>query len=183
MATATLPRTIEQFSDALEQAWSRRNCAEVLRLAGFLAHYVGDASQPLHTTVHFDGYVGDRGVHMRIERAVDDNARVLGDTAADHIQLFTNQTPWLAAIEEIRASNSHVDQLLQADRAARGSWSRNHSEYDHALFSRTRAILVDQIALAASVLTSTWLMKWKQAGAGSICTAPVGHPAASADPR
>jgi hypothetical protein len=179
----TLPWTIEQFSDALKQAWSRGDCAEVLRLAGFLAHYVGDASQPLHTTVHFDGYEGDRGVHMRIERAVDDSARMLGDAAAGHIQLLANQTPWLAAIEEIRASNSHVDQLLQADRAARSLWPRNRSEYDRALLSRTRAILVDQIALAASVLTSIWLMEWKQAGPGLICTDPAGYPAASAIPR
>jgi hypothetical protein len=120
---------------------------------------------------------------MRIERAVDDDARMLGDAAADHIQLLANQTPWLAAIEEIRASNSHVDQLLQADRAARSLWSRNRSEYDRALLNRTRTILVDQIALAASVLTSIWLMEWKQAGPGLICTDPAGHPAASAKPR
>jgi len=178
----TLPWTIEEFSDALKRAWSRGDCAEVLRLAGFLGHYVGDASQPLHTTVHFDGYEGDGGVHMRIELAVDDNARVLGHAATEHIQLLTNQSPWAAAIQEIRESNSHVDQLLQADRAGRILWPRNRAEYDRALLSRTRAILVDQIALAASVLTSIWIMEWKQSGPNSICTNPVGHPAASVQP-
>jgi len=178
----TLPWTIEEFSDALKRAWSRGDCAEVLRLAGFLGHYVGDASQPLHTTVHFDGYEGDGGVHMRIELAVDDNARVLGDAATEHIQLLTNQSPWAAAIQEIRESNSHVDQLLQADRAGRILWPRNRAEYDRALLSRTRAILVDQIALAASVLTSIWIMEWKRSGPNSICTNPVGHPAASVQP-
>ena len=26
---------------------------------GVMGHYVGDGSQPLHTTVHFNGWVGD----------------------------------------------------------------------------------------------------------------------------
>jgi len=179
----TLPWTIEEFSDALKEAWSRGDCAEVLRRSGFLAHYVGDASQPLHTTIHYDGYGGDRGVHMRIERAVDDNVHILGEATSAHIQLRTEQTPWVAAIEEIRAANSHVDQLLEADRAARNSWHRNRAEYDRELLGRTHDVMVDQIAQAASVLASIWLLEWKQAGSAVTCRTAAGHPLPSEEPR
>jgi hypothetical protein len=33
--------------------------ANVIYRMGILSHYVGDASQPLHTTKHFNGWVGD----------------------------------------------------------------------------------------------------------------------------
>jgi len=49
----------EGVSAQLESAWRRGDCDTVLRLSGYLAHYVGDASQPLHSTVNYDGYAGD----------------------------------------------------------------------------------------------------------------------------
>lgn len=46
--------------DAAHRAWFKTDQAErealVLRDLGVLAHYVGDGSQPLHVSVHFDGW-------------------------------------------------------------------------------------------------------------------------------
>ena len=33
--------------------------ADCIYVMGVMGHYVGDGSQPLHTTVHFNGWVGD----------------------------------------------------------------------------------------------------------------------------
>lgn len=33
--------------------------ADIVYVMGVMGHYVGDGSQPLHTTVHFNGWVGD----------------------------------------------------------------------------------------------------------------------------
>ncbi len=33
--------------------------ATIIQYAGWLGHYVGDAAQPLHTTIHYNGWVGD----------------------------------------------------------------------------------------------------------------------------
>ena len=33
--------------------------ADIIYVMGVMGHYVGDGSQPLHTTVHFNGWVGD----------------------------------------------------------------------------------------------------------------------------
>lgn len=51
--SGSLPWTIESRANELSQAWRRGDCAEALRLSGYLAHYLGDASQPLHTTKYF----------------------------------------------------------------------------------------------------------------------------------
>ena len=98
LRSGTLPWTIVDFSDSFEQEWPRDDCAELLRLAGFLAHYVGDASQPLHTTRHYDGYEGDRGVHARIERAVDLDIRQVSRDAEPQIHLLKIDSVWAAAI-------------------------------------------------------------------------------------
>jgi len=37
--------------------------ADVIYVMGVMGHYVGDASQPLHTTIHFNGWVGDNPNH------------------------------------------------------------------------------------------------------------------------
>ncbi|HEY1927995.1 MAG TPA: S1/P1 Nuclease [Caulobacteraceae bacterium] len=50
----------EHVSDARHRAWFRTDLARrqelTLRDLGALAHYVGDGSQPLHVTVHFNGW-------------------------------------------------------------------------------------------------------------------------------
>ena len=169
LRSGTLPWTIVDFSDGFEQEWSRGDCHELLRLAGFLAHYVGDASQPLHTTRHYDGYEGDRGVHARVERAVDLDIRQVSSGAEPQIHLLEIDSVWQTAIAEIRDSNSHITELLQDDRAARQS-----PDYDAALMSRAQPMIAGQIARAASVLASIWIYEWKRAGSPAAC-----EPAAS----
>jgi hypothetical protein len=176
LRSGTLPWTILDFSNAVEQQWSRRDCNELLRLAGFLAHYVADASQPLHTTMHYDGYEGDRGVHARIEGAVDDEVHELSSSAQRQTHLVEIDSVWQTAIAEIRDSNSHIAELLEADRAARRQPSRARSAYDDALISRARPMIVGQIARAASVLASIWLYEWKRAGSPAGCAAAYSNP-------
>ncbi|MGC1191051.1 MAG: zinc dependent phospholipase C family protein [Candidatus Binatus sp.] len=164
LRSGTLPWTIVDFSDGFEQEWSRGDCHELLRLAGFLAHYVGDASQPLHTTKHYDGYEGDRGVHARVERTVDIDIRQVSSAAEPQIHLIEIDSVWQTAIAEIRDSNSHIQELLQDDRAARQS-----SDYNAALMSRAQPMIAGQIARAASVLASIWIYEWKRAGSPVTC--------------
>ncbi len=171
LRSGTLPWTIVDFSNAFEQEWSRGDCNELVRLAGFLAHYVGDASQPLHTTVYYNGYEGDHGVHMRVERAVDERIGQLSESAEPQIHLVQIDSVWQTAIAEIRESNSRIHQLLDADRAARKQSAG--SAYDDALMSRAQPLIAGQIARAASVLASIWLYEWKRAGSPAGCESPA----------
>ena len=116
-----LPFAIVELQQRLTSLWTRWHDAEdprereflearILDDAGILGHYVTDASQPHHTTVHFDGwnagrgasapnpegFTTRRGLHGRFETAfvsahvragsvaagVPDRARSLGDAEA-----------------------------------------------------------------------------------------------------
>jgi hypothetical protein len=175
LRSGTLPWTIDDFANSFEDGWSRGDCHRLLRVAGFLAHYVGDASQPLHSTIHFDGYASDRGVHMRIERAVDDDISQLSRSAEAQIHLVDIDSVWSVTIDEIRGANSQIAELLEADRAARRQSGGERSAYDAALMSRARPMIVGQIARAASVLASIWLYEWKRAGSPTGCDAADAH--------
>ena len=69
--SGTLPWTIEQVSASIALSWRRDDCRAAETLSGYLAHYIGDASQPLHSTRYYDGIGEDRGIHARLEFATD----------------------------------------------------------------------------------------------------------------
>jgi hypothetical protein len=164
----TLPWTIEGVSDQLEIAWRRGDCDAVLRLSGYLAHYVGDASQPLHSTIHYDGYARDRGVHARIELAVDHSLPELEPLAVREIRIEPINDVWTPAIAEIRDANALVGAVIRNDRAARDAGDYGN-EYQRALMRQDAATFARQIARAASVLASIWLYEWRRAGSPAAC--------------
>lgn len=48
-------KVFEEFGMADEAARTRESIAEIM---GVMGHFVGDAAQPLHTTVHYNGWTG-----------------------------------------------------------------------------------------------------------------------------
>ncbi|MDB5108458.1 MAG: hypothetical protein JWM69_1399 [Candidatus Binatus sp.] len=172
----SLPWTIDEFSTALRSAWTRGDCREVLRRAGFLSHYVGDASQPLHTTIHYDGEGSDVGVHHRIENAVDYHIKEFEGPALAEVRFKDIDAVWPIAMAEIRESNALIGQVKQADRTARAASHGKISQYDAVFLDRERATVTSQLARAASVLGSIWIFEWKQAGSPRCMPE---HPSAS----
>ncbi len=167
--SGTLPWTIEQVSGELESAWRRGDCASVLRLSGYLAHYVGDASQPLHTTIHFDGYARDRGVHARFERTVDAAIGTLAPQAASAVRIEPINDVWTPAIAEIRDAHGLFHQVIRDDRVARDQDAYGGPQYQRAMLREDGAMVAGQIARAASVLAELWLYEWRRAGSPSAC--------------
>jgi hypothetical protein len=170
----TLPWTIESYSDALAAGWRSRDCSAILSTAGYIAHYVGDASQPLHSTIHYDGVTrGDHGIHSRFEGAVDRDIPRIERTARPQVHVQEIGQPWIAVIAELRQANGLVDQVIQSDRAVRATGVRSWDGYDSALMDRDRAMVSRQVADAASVLASIWLCEWKRADRPSACATPT----------
>ncbi|MBL9022428.1 MAG: hypothetical protein JNL21_09510 [Myxococcales bacterium] len=86
-----LPFRAWQLFDAMVAALQRNSLAGYIGAAGVLAHYVGDACQPLHVSMFHDGEPNGRGagVHSAYETkmlnrfAADLNARVEAIVVAD----------------------------------------------------------------------------------------------------
>ncbi len=168
--SGTLPWTIEATAGELGAAWRSGDCAHAIQLAGYLAHYVGDATQPLHSTKHFDGYAEDRGVHARFERAADYNVWRIERMAGPDVRLEPIASPWDAAIAELRASHPLVDSVIAADRAARAeTGSRRGAYFDRVLMAQELPMVERQVALAAATLGSIWMYEWKRAGDSAAC--------------
>ncbi len=167
--SGTLPWTIEEVAEASERDWTRGDCEGVLRESGYLAHYIGDASQPLHMTIHYDGLTGeDRGVHARFENAVDAETRSLARPVESEVTLTPIDQVWNRVIAEMRRSYGLVQTVIDTDRYAR-SHASDREEYRDVLMSQQRGMIEHQLADASSVLAEVWIFAWKQAGSPNPC--------------
>jgi hypothetical protein len=168
--SGTLPWTIEQVASQIQQAWGQGDCHSAETLSGYLAHYIGDASQPLHSTRDYDGLPQDRGIHARLESAADASVNQLESLARPQVRLIPVTSVWEVSIAEIRRANALIPAITQADRAARAATPPDdYHAYDRALMAQEGPLLAAQIADASSVLASVWLYEWKAAGSPSAC--------------
>jgi hypothetical protein len=99
--------------------------AEIVFLAGFLGHYVGDGSQPLHATVNYNGWTGPNPHGYAADHTI--HARFEGDYVHNNIKT-EDVAPLVAAkpvvIEDVfadfltyvRHSSSLVEKVYQLDK-------------------------------------------------------------------
>jgi hypothetical protein len=166
----TLPWTIESEAAMVRADWQRGDCAGMIAHSGYLAHYVGDASQPLHTTILHDCSYNQRGCHARIENAANHRTREIERAAAPEVHIAAISGVWPAEIAEIWRAHELVGRISADDRAARSA-AGGGSAYTEALFADDAALFSMQIADAASTLASIWLFAWKEAGSPNRCAA------------
>lgn len=95
---------------------------------GILSHFVGDLSQPLHTTKHFNGWVGDnprgyttdKGFHAYIDGGLINKAKITYASLKAG-QTFTvtldSAAPWDALIGYIQASFDQVVPLYELQKS------------------------------------------------------------------
>lgn len=152
-----------------------RNAEEdVIYFMGVLGHYVGDLAQPLHTTVHHNGWVGPNphgyskwpGIHQWIDGGLI--ARV-GLSAKD----FAGQVPpahvlplpatpdgrdpmFVAVLAYLVAQNAKVEPLYQLEKA--GQLGPNATD-----LAPGRAFIEQQLAVGAGMLSDIWLTAWRTA--------------------
>lgn len=129
--------------------------------AGILGHYVADAANPHHTTIHFNGWVGDnprgyatdRRVHARFESTYVQEHITLADVQPNVIRSVRIHEPLRRdVLAYIRASNAHVTELYELDRQEPfGARTRSAS---HKRFTSRR------LAAGATMLRDLWYTAW-----------------------
>lgn len=166
-----LPWAIEDEASKTASAWRSGDCGEAIRHAGYLAHYIGDASQPLHTTKFYDGLTGaDRGMHARLEAAVDHRVREIEAASRGKVHPQRIDSVWAAVMAELQQSHPLIQQVVDADRATHAETGNDRPAYTRALMAREQDMVVRQIDDAASVLASVWMYEWSQADAPAACS-------------
>jgi hypothetical protein len=102
--------------------------ANVMVEMGILSHFVGDAAQPLHTTKHYNGWVGENPDHFTTDKKF--HAYIDGGVLALHS--ITHETllpqcefnvtvdigsPWASVIEYIERSHEHMRPLYELQKS------------------------------------------------------------------
>jgi hypothetical protein len=150
---------------------------DIVFYAGWLGHYVGDTSQPLHTTIHYDGWVGPNphgyavhveptptapGLHWKFESTfVAANIKPEDVTAHRHpVQRLSD--PFQDYLKFLRGSHSQVEKLYQLDKA---------KAFDGAGTPEGRRFVAEDLAAGAQMLVNMWYTAWLE----SAETAPSGE--------
>lgn len=130
--------------------------------AGWLGHYVGDASQPLHTTIQYNGWTGanpngyttDHKIHWQFEgEFVQDNEEALNADARTKLtaprviqgDIFDQYVAY------IRNSNTYVEKVYQLEKAG-GFTGKGTSE--------SREFTATRLAAGASMLRDMIYTAW-----------------------
>ena len=127
---------------------------------GLLGHFVGDGSQPLHTTINYNGWVEtgnpehfsrQRGIHSRFETEfVQDNLR------ARDVQLLVPTARHLNApfedfVQYLRTSHAQVDQVYRLDK---------EGAIDGRGTVASRTFTAERLAAAAAMLRDMIYTAW-----------------------
>jgi hypothetical protein len=137
--------------------------ARIINDAGILGHYVADGSNPHHTTIHYDGWIGDnpngyttaRGFHARFESIFVETHFAPGDITVDSApRIFNALRP--AILGYLRESNALVPRLYDLDKRAR---------FDSATTDAVdRQFAAERLVAGARMLRDIWWTAWVTSG-------------------
>jgi hypothetical protein len=150
--------------------------ANVVYVMGVLGHFVGDGSQPLHTTIHFNGWAGPNpngyttrtSLHAWIDGGFIAKAGITfaevapglaGATPLDLAPRADGRNPVFAdVLDYLLAQNLQVEPLYQLE--GNGKFLADGSP--GSLDGRT--FIDAQLLRGGQMLGSIWLTAWRQAG-------------------
>ena len=136
----------------------------IIFYAGWLGHYVADGSQPLHTTIQYNGWVGpnphgyttQRGIHAQFETAYV----AANITAKDFAGLVKNperlEDPFARYIGYLRQSNGLVDNVYELEKAGGLTGKGTPAAFD---FTTRR------LAAGSQMLLNLWYTAWLESAA------------------
>ena len=134
--------------------------AAILFYAGWLGHYVGDGSQPLHVTIHYDGWVGkdnpngyttQHGIHSKFESAFVDAAVNASDVQPLMTPVKTIGDEWDDYLAYLHNTGSLIEKTYQLDTA--------HA-FDGTGTPEGKQFAAERVAAGASMLRDLIYAAW-----------------------
>ncbi len=151
---------------SLVDAFKANDPARIKLYMSDLAHYVGDAHQPMHTIENYNGQLtGQKNIHFRYESdMVDSNlAEIEGKIGAMTLEPVTNLEHWIFYI--IHEANCLQPVLFTADKVAyAASGNTFNSNYYHLMWFYTKFVTFDQFNKASNRLAQLYYKAWLEGG-------------------
>jgi hypothetical protein len=152
-------------SGPVDKRIKRQIEADIVYVAGLLGHFVTDTAQPLHTTIHVNGwnsrvpnphrYTG-QDIHERFETTYV-NAVLEESDFQSLVGPAKLVGPWLdAALAHIRASHAHVEEVYALDQA--------HPFGGGGEGAAARRFTAQRLAAGAQALRDFWYSAWVRSG-------------------
>jgi hypothetical protein len=179
-----LPWYIDSIMTKLTKAFRDKDKAYILFLSGDLAHYIGDAHVPLHTTANHNGQLtGQRGIHSFWESFLTErfgsnynlytgNAVAISDTKKEIWRIIESSHKLVdTLLSKQRALNASfpADQMFQKD--AEGNIAKNKFnqniysiEYAKKYHESLNGMVENQMRLAIAATGNFWYTAWVNAG-------------------
>ena len=170
-------------SSAESQKDARYLAQDIAFYMGWLGHYTADGAQPLHDTIHHDGWQGpnpkqyatDPRIHGRFESAFVDLIQL---TDADLMPLMEKprllDDPFAAILAHLDDAASHVEEVYILDKA--GAFADKASE-PAAHLART------QLAKAAALLRDLTCTAWAESAKPMTPGGAGANPVSRANPQ
>ncbi len=133
---------------------------EIAFYMGWLGHYTGDGAQPLHVTIHHDGWQGpnpnnytrDRNIHGLFESRFVELIELDLDDFADRIGAPKRlQDPFAAIVAHLDQAQSHVEQVYRLEKSGALA-DKEHRE--------ARELVYQQVAAGARLLRDLTYTAW-----------------------
>jgi len=175
--------------------------ADAVYVMGVLGHYVGDCSQPLHTTDKFNGWTGENpnkyttwpGLHSWIDGGI---IKETGITAASLMprmkpaEALPATTPadgrdpiFIAAMDYILTSHEQVEPLYKFEQAGLlGHGDLRRPADDKPVSDKGKVFIEDRLVAGGSMLAQLWITAWKSAPVDTYLRAQLAKRPAPAQP-
>jgi hypothetical protein len=159
-------RLVSEFRDLGKPSPPPYAADDVRYFSAVLSHYIQDAHQPFHATVNYDGRATNQlGIHSRFETELVLRRYSELRLPAVVIQPIPDFNRFI--FDAIVRSESVVDSVLRADRAAAAGRQSYDDGYFEAFFTQTRPVLEQRLADSANGTASVIVAAWRQAGSPS----------------
>jgi len=179
-----LPWYIQETMTKLTKAFKDKRKTEILFLAGDLAHYIGDANMPLHTSANHDGQLtNQKGIHAMWESRIP---QMFGK----NYNFYTGEAKYIENVEKatwdmLKDSHSQVDPLLVIDKKVRESFTAEtmydkdekgntaKNKYGDLIYSKEyvtkfntalNGMVENQMRKAIVATSNFWYTAWVNAG-------------------
>jgi hypothetical protein len=132
----------------------------IIYYAGVLGHYVADAAQPLHVTVHYNGWSASSNpesysrepLHWRFEGEYV-KARIKPEDFTGLVKTARRlQDPFADIMKYLFESNSHVAELYRMEKTARWDASNLNPE--------SKKFVAARLAAGSQMLADLWYTAW-----------------------
>jgi len=151
-------KLVEAFTQ--KATYSRDN---IKYFSAFLGHYLSDAQVPFHAALNHDGQLtGQWGIHSRFETEVFERYRESLDVKPRPIVAVGS--PRDLAFDSLVTSFSHVQAILDADKAAVAGREIYDDVYFAAFYGKVKPILERRLADSITAVASAIASAWEQAG-------------------